>query len=863
MFTNIHYDYSKHKIYHWYVDENGKHCKEMVGGDDLKVQYYTLDETNQSPIKDIYGNSVVMQESKSLRDMKMVKDAGVQTYEADVGMDIKFLHNRYRNETLNSDISNFNVAVIDIETSSEGAFVGPDESTLPINLISVWVSKTNEVYTFGLYEYTGTSDTVKNYHYCADETVMLERFIKFWRRAKIDIATGWNCFAFDFPYIINRCKLLGIEHTLSPVDIITEKNINGYHFSGKGYKIAGLSILDYLGLYTNFTYDKKDNYKLNSICIDEIGEGKIEYEGEIHTIWKTDWNTFVEYNVQDVMLVKKLDDKKKFIQLTIDYCYQTLVPFENVYSSVALITGYCKRYLNQNNMVLSNRPPKVNDGRTLPGAYVLAVPGLHKHCLSRDIESEYPHMIMRYNISPETLIKGEEAAIRFGKDRLYSTPIPGIYYRKDIKGVLNSIVETVFNERKHLKNKKKVASGMEKHLTNDEIASNNHMPLEQVVALRLEIEEEGFTSAYYGTHEQIRKIFINSVYGVLGNEFFSFYNLDNAMAITLGGQDLIKFLSFTTDKYLKEYMHKIAFKVFPEYNKGTPYAPLRNDTLIVLDTDSNYLCLDEIINNFGIEFKNDEEFRLFAHKFNSQILDPFYDKIMKIYFNKFGIEKTVNFKLEKIIAQMFVLTKKQYAAELIEKEGDIYVPRKFDVTGIAMVRTDTPKFFREEIKTILVEIFKSNDRNVIIDMMREIRTRYNVANVELVATPSGVSDYDKWSDPMDYYLEHGIRYKLHLPIHNRAAINFNYLVTKDHLPYEVVTNKAKIKYFYCNPRNELKQNIIGFMGRFPKEFEGRFEIDRDKQWDTAFKNIIQSFFEVLGWGDIDLRVSTMDEMFSM
>lgn len=861
MFKRIFFDPKHSKVYLWEID-NGKTIKKILPP---LVEYYIRDEKQTSPIKDIFGNSVVKKTAHNIKTMRELTQ-DIESCEVNVPQEFKILHSLYGNKNIKPDFSHFNICTIDIEVQSENEFPKVGEAKHPINLITVHFSKSDKIYTFGLYPYTGTSDLVKNYVYCPTEKTLIENFITFFRRQGVDILTGWMSDLFDIPYIIKRCERLKIKKSLSPVEFYQEKEKSG------AYVVGGISILDGLSLYKKFTYDRKESYSLQAIGMAEIGEGKKDYEGTINNAWKTDWNGFVEYNVQDVILTKKINDKKKFIELTIQFGYEALIPFERVFSTISLVTGYVLKYLHQNNMVMPDVKVEVKD-EEIPGAYVYAEPGFYNYLMSYDIESMYPHMIKSFNISPETIVLNPK-----NTTDLIKTPLSeykewetqtgkkifgGIYYRKDKIGVLNQIVSKIFQDRKDFKTKAKICNGLEKGEDDTTISCYTKIPKNIINKLKEDIEKEGGTSEYYNSQQQIRKILINSVYGSLANKYFSFYNVNNARVITLGGQNLIRFLSDSINKYFKENWKEECVKHFPEY-KDKEISPIKKDVIKLLDTDSNYVCFDEIIKSLNITFKDDKEFREWAINFDSVILKPFFDKVLKEYADSFEIEQLINFKREKIISQKFILAKKKYADLVIDVEGeDLTNNPKTSITGIEIVRTDTPHFCRNKIKNVVNEIFLSHasDREKIIEVMRDIKKDFLKATIEDIAIPSGISDYTKWSLSIEEYAKDGLTYKLSTPIHARASINYNYIIHKHKFPLQPITNGTKMKYVHVfDHKNEIHQDIIGFIGKWPKYFNDLFEINYDLQWEKGFQSVIQRFFDVLKWGNIVLEKSSLEEM---
>lgn len=662
-----------------------------------------------------------------------------------------------------------------------------------------------------------------------------------------------NCRLFDMPYIIKRCEILNIKESLSPIGIYREKSKHaGYKIDGGGYEIAGISILDGLDLYKNFEREKRQSYSLNAIGLIEVGEGKLDFEGSINDLWERDWNRYVEYNIQDVLLTKKINDTKRYIELTINFCYQALVPFEKIFTSVNLVTGFMGRYLHNHDMVLPDKAQNIVRGN-LDGAFVMANVGMHKYCMSFDVESMYPHMIIRYNISPETLVM-------YPKDTtgLISTPIEGVYYKKDKVGVLAEVVSNIFNDRKRMKNKWEVCKRLENGMSDEEVAEDWEKPVSLVKELKEESEKEHGNASYYYSQQYIRKILVNSIYGCVSNEHFVFYNLNNARVVTGGGQSLIKFLSKTTNEYFLQNINKIIKKCFPHIKKKIS---LSKPVCILIDTDSNYLCFEEIIEKLGIEFKDMAEFREWALTINEKFFEPFYEKIMKIYFKKFNIDEIINFKKEKIISNVAVLAKKKYAMKVVDNEGEFYEDPKLSFTGIEIVRTDTPVFCRKYLEDVINEIFNTNDKKQVIDKIRDIHEKYLTVPIDQIALAKGVKNYSKYAtEPMSTYIETGLKYPKGCPIHVRASMNYNYFVEKYNLPLMPITNGTKMKYVFVKTNNILRQNVVGFIGNWPKDFDKHFEIDKDMLWFKTFISTMQRFFDVLDWGPVKLETTAFEDL---
>ena len=724
-FKNVYYDMYHSRIHHWFTDEKGLARHEEV---DIEHDYYLYDKEGKSEIKDIYGLPVVKETARSYQDLKMLLDSGVKTCEAKISQEIKFLQRTYGQQVIKTDLSHFNIGIIDIEVEVTNTFPKPEEAKFPINLISIWLSKKDQVYTFGTQDYTGDRELVKNYVYCANEKILIEKFLEFFRKCRLNVVSGWNVKLFDIPYIINRCKYNGweeLETALSPLNIIRENSHqDGYHIDNGGFSLAGLATLDYIDLYKNFTYTKREKYSLDAICIEEIKEGKIRFEGELNDLWKTDWNKFVVYNVQDVLLVKKLDIKLRLFDLAISMCHESLVPLEKVFSSVNLITGKVLRYCHKKNIVIPDRQGS-KQHTEFEGAHVMAKEGFFKWCENFDIVSMYPHILMGFNLSPETIVYNP-----MDNSTLIKTPIDGLYFKKE-QGILPEIVKDLFDTRVIMQAKHDVCIGTEEGLSDKEINKRYKVDLKQIPYLKAQIEAEGGTASFYDRGQKVVKIYMNSVYGATGSPFFCLYNVDISRTVTACGRDLIKYLTNKTNNYMLEHWHEIAPKLMPDWMRVEKATPLTREIVCLIDTDSGHVCFDEMLESIGLKIKSNQQFLEFTHEINDKFFIPFYDRILNLYAERYDIKQIFKFKPEKIITKKLVVAMKKYVDEIIEKKGQQFDPPKLAITGIEIVRTDTPKFCRERIKDVVKMIFDTEDKTKVLDHIRKIKTEFNALLTKL------------------------------------------------------------------------------------------------------------------------------------
>ena len=830
MYKRIYHDMQRGKIHIWKsIDGRTKH--EVV---DHPIEYYVPDDGRTSKITDIFGNHVKKMISDDFFRMKEIRNSGLKLCESDIGEPTKYLQKHYAGKDLKPDMSQWMICDIDIEIASGNEFPEEDEAKYPINLITVHSSKTKQYYTFGANPYTGNSPNVKNYMHIADEKEMLIKFMTFFKHCNFDIVTGWNVW-FDIKYITNRLKNLGIDVSFSPINSVYV-DLHG------NMSIAGLIILDYMMLYKEIDRTPQESYSLNSVALDELGEGKLELEGHINDAYKTNWNKFVEYNINDVYLVRKLDEKKKLIELMINFAYQALIPVERATSTIAVITGYILKYLHQHDMVLPDKPRAFKE--EYPGAYNHSVPGVYKNCISFDVESMYPHVLMGFNVSPETLVTEFDPTLD-----LIPTPVDGIYYRRDKKGVLPIITEMVFKERKIFKTKEKILNAFEQGMNYDDIAKTFKITVEDATKRITDMKAEGGTVSYYHMQQGFRKVIANSMYGVMGNPYFHLYSRDNAMTVTSGGKDLIKYLSSQINSYFLEKFH-LEFKT----------QKINNEVVILVDTDSCYVCLDEVAKAIGVDLSNNDKLMKWENDFNKNFFTPFFDQILKTYADKFGIPQLINFKCEKIITKQIVLKNKRYVAEYISNEGVVYKEPQLTFVGVEVVRSGTPQYCRNHLKNTIKKLFDTMNQKLLIEDMIKIKEEFFKQPMDQISSPRGINHLEKYSQSSEFYIKNGLSYPKGCPIHVRAAMNYNYIIKKYGLPLQPAANGSKIKFIYTYNTNEIATNVIGFIGKYPEEFKKIFKIDHEAQWDASFINTIQQFFDICNWGKINLEQCAVDDL---
>ena len=362
------------------------------------------------------------------------------------------------------DLKQIRLITIDIECESENGFPDPSLASQPLICITVKDHVRKSIIVFGCGNFVNDRDDVK-YYKCSTERDLIEKFTKFWVAYNPDIVTGWNVKFFDIPYLMNRFRyLMGDEfvNQFSPWGIVTSNSAKitakGFNREQNYYDILGVSVLDYLDLYRKHTFVRQESYKLDYIGEVELGENKLENPYDtFKEFYQNDYQLFVEYNIQDVEIVDKLEDKMQLIALHLTMAYEGKVNYQDVFGQVRMWDTIIFNYLKENKLVC----PAVNNNEYsggYEGAYVKdPVVGFHDWICSFDLNSLYPHLIMQYNISPETMVGFEPDKVNVvdmlneksdlsDLDNRTITP-NGAQFRTDKRGFLPELMDTLYQER--------------------------------------------------------------------------------------------------------------------------------------------------------------------------------------------------------------------------------------------------------------------------------------------------------------------------------------------------------------------------------------------------------------------------------
>jgi len=727
-------------------------------------------------------------------------------------------------DVIKADTSLIKICSIDIETTTEEGFPNVNQANEAILLITIKDNHTKLIRTYAYNDYVNTNPNV-TFIKCASELQMLTMFLQSWVMNTPDVVTGWNVNNFDIPYLVNRLRRFGLDaDTLSPWNILRDQKSRETDIIT--YSIGGIAILDYLELYKKFTFTSRENYRLNTIAEIELGERKLENTYDTFKEFYTkSWQEFVDYNIHDVELVDKLEDRLKLIELSFILAYKAKINYEDVYSPVRTWDILIYNYLSKKKIAV----PLKSAARPIPfeGGFVKdPIAGLHNWVCSFDLTSLYPHIIMQNNMSPETI---SDTTMAVKVDALVYKDIDlnyihgvnvamaanGSCYRKDIRGFLPSLMQELYDER--------------------------NLSKKQMIRLQKKYEENkdpktGKEIARLSTLEQAIKVTLNSGYGAVTNAYFRYFDMRIGEGITMTGQLASQWIS----RKLNEYLNK-ALKT------------LDVDYVIYSDTDSCYLTLDKVVQ---IHAKNKDTLGKieFMTNFALKILQPYIDKSFQEladYTNAY--EQMMKMKLEVIADVGIFYKKKKYLLNVYSSEGVVYAEPKLKVKGLSMIQSSTPEICRDSLRAS-IKVALSGSEAEVRQFKKTFQTKFNSHSAEDISFPRSVNGIDTYGTSKGIYAKG-------TPIAVRGALLYNHHIKRLNLDkkYTLIKNGDKIKFIYLKMPNPFHENVIAFPQNLPKEFGLDGYIDYDTQFEKAYTDSLVDLVEPMGWEIND--VSNLNDFF--
>jgi len=825
--------------------KNGKRIKDKI--DYSPVLY--LPTKKQTEFKTLFNEPLEARKFETIREAKDF----VKRYEEVENFKI-YGNDRYEyafiadshKGPIEWDINNISIAVIDIEVGSENGFPDPYKATEPI--VSICLKYLNgETIVFGCGKYTAKGD--EKYVECPDEYTLCKKFLMWWQEYCPDVLSGWNTEFFDVPYIINRFnRILGEQECrkLSPWNYVSEREVMVKGKLKKSYGILGVALLDYIHLYRWYAPNGKsqENYTLNHIAYSELNKEKVDYSeyDNLHTLYKRNFQKFIEYNIVDVELIFELEDKLKLIELALTLAYDTKTNYEDVFAQTRMWDSLIYSYLLDKNILIPPKERKEKDA-AYEGAYVKDPQvGLHNWVASFDLNSLYPHLMIQYNISPETLIEtsdytppmmhilGQGVSV----ERLLNKEIRikecglkdacltpnGQFFRTDIQGFLPKMMEEMYTDRK--KFKKLMLKAKQDY-------ENEKDPKKKIEIAKL--------VARYDNLQLAKKVSLNSAYGAMGSKYFRFYDLRQALAITLAGQLSIRWI----EGKLNQYLNKIL--------------KTDNDYVIASDTDSIYLNLSSLVGSVFTETSDTKKVIAFMDKVCEDKIQPYIDKSyeeLAEYVNAF--QQKMQMKREALADKGIWTAKKRYVLNVYNNEGVQYNEPDMKIMGLEVVKSSTPAAVKEKMREVIRLIINS-DESTVQDYIEEFHEEFRKLPVEEISFPRSVNGISEYSDSVTMY-------KKGTPIHVKGAILYNHYLEKFGLDkkYPMIKEGEKLRFTYLKTPNPVKENVISYPLRMPKELELQTYVDYEMQFQKSFIEPIKIILNCIGW-DVEKR-NTLDSFFS-
>lgn len=791
-----------------------------------KTEYYPtfyLSSNKESDWKTLDGKSVSSIKPGTIRDCRQWLDKyrgidGVSVYGHETAI-YQYIAEHYVDEIENFDIKQICLYTIDIETASElGGFPEPDIAQEEILLITIQDYSTKKIYTWGTRPF---SETMNNYIYyeCSNESDLLDKFLSFWEESYPDVVTGWNCNLFDITYLVNRIKKVLSESDakrLSPWKYLRSREIEKNNRVQTQYEIYGVAILDYLDLYKKYSFKNPENYRLDTIANNELGQSKLDHSKyeTFRDFYTYDWNTFVKYNKIDVELVDRLEEKLQLINMAIDLAYQSKSNYEDVFFQVRMWDNIIYNYLNKRKITI---PLKKSSSKfeKFEGAYVKEpIPGFYGWTVTLDLTSLYPHIMMGYNISPETLVRESFPGISVNKllnksvDTSlypdYSICPNGAMYTRTKQGFIPAILEDMFEKRKSYKQL--------------QIAAEKEYERTKEKSLKYKISN-------YKIKQLSLKVCLNSGYGALGSNYHRFYELKNAEAVTTSGQLALKWIQ----QKLNFYFNKIL------KTDGIDYCTYG-------DTDSVMLNVEPLVNlMFPPETKKEKIVNFLDKIFATEVQNYINKSYQELADYLHAYENKLHMKREKIADKFLITGKKHYLINVWDNEGVRYKEPKISITGIEAVKSSTPAFCREKLTEAFKVLMNSNQESM-ITFIENTKQEFFKLSPEEVAFPKGVSDLTKFQCGVSMY-------RKGTPIHVRGSILYNWHVKKNHLEnkYNFISNGDKIKFCYLKMPNPIMENVIGFIQTLPTEFGLHSYLDYETQFDKTFLQPLKAILDIINW----------------
>jgi len=874
MYADVYYD--RHSSSIMYVDKS-------KGGSEYKVEAFVPDfyvPTHREPCAyGIYGQPLERIAPRTYHEFFDLKqnyvDKNISTFEATIDPRTKFIQKTYPDNNVENLKLNLNICYLDIETEQEKEYGFPNptiphERVLSISLLIV-EDNIEHAYVLGLdREYTGPGKF--SYQRCSTEVELFEKLIALLNRHQVDIITGWYIELFDIPYIINRMEVLesGFSKKLSPFGRISKRTRSLKYKKVVSYEIVGRVDLDYLQIYKVFCQRDRENYTLDYVAQYELDEKKVQHSS-LKSLYRNNWNKFIEYNFRDVELVRHLDEKLGYISIVVLLAYLCGIPFKSTLTTIAKVDGALLKHI-KTNFDEKIRLPDVYDAENFnvyEGAFVMEPQrGIYDWMAVLDVVSLYPSLIMQFNISPEThllTIKSQHIVDAIFNNNwdlssLENTEIKveaartGATYTTEALPLLQKIKEN--------SNYILLSNGAVFERDTDTNIGIVPSMLKSFFDLRRQIKakatiarsKEGPDSPEYIRNDKLQyalKIFINSVYGALGSSYFRLYDRDGAEAVTTTGKFFLQHSIQSINTFYTQKWPNVARK---HTQTDVTISP-KEKIVKYADTDGVCIHIGALLKSLvgDITLSTQAQFN-YVSKLVPLIESVINTSVKTCLFNQFGINQDdchIKFEYDILAKRMLLIQKKRYVFIEVDKNtgkefGDI--KHSLRAKGVEIVRSSTPHIIRDVLRQIFYKLLETQDSNVINDMLLEVYKNFMAMSIDEIAFPRTVSNINKFLRKSDKIYG----WRKGTPIHVKAAIAYNKLLSYFRLDtkYEKLYDGDKMKFVYLTPNNPFRISVLGFKDNFPSEFGLDAYVDYKTMFDKIIISPLEHVYSILHWGAV-------------
>ena len=764
-----------------------------------------------------------------------------------------FINDNFTDLETSYDVNKIRGFILDIECPADRGFPEPAEAKWPINCMCIYDNITDKYNVWGLNEYNIKTyvDKLVEGGVEAEKVVykdfkelgeveMLNDVITYWENNYPAYHSGWNSSSFDLPYMCNRFRRLGLDiNRLSPwgTTIIRDDEYNGR--ITQNVIIDGIADFDYLELYKKNRFVNRESYKLGDIAHIELGTEKVDYSAvadDLRTLHKKDWDLYATYNVIDVAIVKRLEDKFGYFAITLAVAYYAGINYDDVASPVKTWENIFYRELTPKGVIL---PPKKNNEKVpFEGGYVKPPQvGKHRWVCSFDLNSLYPHLIMGWNISPETLtpivipdVNVDTMTERMEYMRpdqdLAVAPSGNTFIRTHL-GVAGVQMEKLYKERKSIKREmlvheqdvEELKAGRTEKMHEFKERYGDLASIEDYLKAA-----ERFATLKDGG-QMVRKILLNSFYGALGQIGFCLYDIRLAESVTKSGQLAIRWIGRIINEYLNPTLGT------------TDY-----DYVCYTDTDSVYVNMEAVVKHAGMIDVDTQEIVKFLDAYCEDkmipIIEAGYDDL-RDYCNAYS-QKMIMAR-EVISDNAVFCAKKRYAMSVWNSEGVQYDEPYIKMMGLDVIKSSTPAVVRGAMKKT-IRMLLNNTEEEVQEFIREFKIEYMKFTPEEIARPAGVTAMEeKYCDANGDFLPVTVYYM------SKAAIIYNRTIDRLGLDLERIHPGDKMKYLELEFPNKINNKDIAFPSYLPKEFGIHNRVDYETMWKKSFIKPMDDILNLMGW----------------